>query len=96
MSCSKYHYVKFLDEVEEITDSKTNDDQKKKNLIFSDSKMSSSNSELINSKTNDDQKKKILIFSDSKMSSSDSEIQFYDIIEKLNIEHDEALQRMLN
>ena len=30
MSCSKYHYVKFLDEVEEITDSKTNDDQEKK------------------------------------------------------------------
>ena len=42
MSCSKYHYVKFLDEVEEITDSKTNDDEEKKNLIFSHSKMSSS------------------------------------------------------
>ena len=66
MSCSKYHYVKFLDEVEEITDSKSNDDQEKINLIFSDSKMSSSDSELINSKTNDDQEKINLIFSDSK------------------------------
>jgi len=71
MSCSKFHYVKFLDEVEEITDSKTNDYQNKKNSIFSDSKMSSIDSKLIN---------------------SDSECtQFYDIIEKLNIEHDEAL-----
>jgi len=50
MSCSKYHYVKFLDEVEEITDSKSNDEEEKINLIFSeeDTNMSSIDSEHTN------------------------------------------------
>ncbi len=44
MSVSKYHYVKFLDEVEEITDSKSKEGYKKKfDFSESDTNMSSTN-----------------------------------------------------
>ena len=47
MSCSKYHYVKFLDEVEEISNSKTESENK---FDFSEenTNMSSIDSELKN------------------------------------------------
>ncbi len=74
MSCSKFHYVKFLDDIEGEEESNSNQPCKKIRFFLDQDEMASIDS------------------SNSNSTPSESEgTQFCDIIEKLNIEHDEAL-----